>query len=122
MRLILIYQRVGYTLLKLSEILTEEEQKEILHTELFYGYTNGTPELRQRVADIYGNQFSKENVLITSGSAEANFLSVMTQLNSGDEIIYMVPNYLQIFHLARSFGIKVNVLPIRQELGMAVGS
>ena len=103
--------------LKLSEILTEEEQKEILHTELFYGYTNGTPELRQRVAEIYGNQFSKENVLITSGSAEANFLSVMTQLDSGDEIIYMVPNYLQIFHLARSFGIKVNILPIRQELG-----
>ena len=103
--------------LKLSEILTEKEQKEILHTELFYGYTNGTPELRQRVADIYGNQFSKENVLITSGSAEANFLSVMTQLDSGDEIIYMVPNYLQIFHLARSFGIKVNILPIRQELG-----
>ena len=79
MRLILIYQRVG-TPLKLSEILTEEEQREILHTELFYGYTNGTPELRQRVAEIYGNQFSKENVLITSGSAEANFLSVMTQL------------------------------------------
>ena len=41
--------------------------------------------------------------LITSGSAEANFLSVMTQLNSGDEIIYMIPNYLQIYHLARSF-------------------
>ncbi len=39
----------------------------------------------------------------------------MTQLDSGDEIIYMVPNYLQIFHLARSFGIKVNILPIRQE-------
>jgi len=102
---------------KLSEILTEDEQKDILHTELFYGYTNGTPELRQRVADIYGNQFSKDNVLITSGSAEANFLSVMTQLDYGDEIIYMVPNYLQIFHLARSFGIKVNILPIRQELG-----
>ncbi len=103
--------------LKLSEILTEEEQKEILNTELFYGYTNGTPELRQRVAELYGKQFSKQNVLITSGSAEANFLSVMTQLDSGDEIIYMVPNYLQIFHLARSFGIKVNILPIRQELG-----
>ena len=103
--------------LKLSEILTEEEQKEILQTELFYGYTNGTPELRQRVADIYGNQFSRNNVLITSGSAEANFLSVMTQLNAGDEIVYMVPNYLQIFHLARSLGIKVKTLPIRQELG-----
>ena len=103
--------------LKLSEILNEEEQKEILNKELFYGYTNGTPDLRQRVADIYGTQFTSRNVLITSGSAEANFLSVMTQLNSGDEIIYMIPNYLQIYHLARSFGIKVNILPIRQELG-----
>ena len=102
--------------LKLSEILNEEEQKEILNTELFYGYTNGTPKLRNRVAGIYGNQFSDRNVLITSGSAEANFLSVMTQLEAGDEIIYMVPNYLQIYHLARSFGIKVNTLPLRQEL------
>ena len=37
-----------------------EEQKEILYTELFYGYTNGTPELRQRVADIYETNFLKK--------------------------------------------------------------
>ena len=103
--------------LKLSEILNEEEQEQILDTELFYGYTNGTPQLRKRIADIYGADFTINNVLITSGSAEANFLSVMTQLERGDEIVYMVPNYLQIYHLARSFGIKVKNLPIRQELG-----
>ena len=103
--------------LKLSEILNEEEQEQILDTGLFYGYTNGTPQLRKRIADIYGADFTINNVLITSGSAEANFLSVMTQLERGDEIVYMVPNYLQIYHLARSFGIKVKNLPIRQELG-----
>ena len=103
--------------LKLSEILLKDEQEQILETELFYGYTNGTPELRQRVADIYNIDFSIDNVLITSGSAEANFLSVMTQLEPGDEIVYMVPNYLQIGHLARSFGINVKNLPIRQENG-----
>ena len=103
--------------LKMSEILTNEEQKQILDTELFYGYTNGTPQLRKRVIEIYESNFSLDNVLITSGSAEANFLSIMTQLEEGDEIVYMVPNYLQIYHLARSFGIEVKVLPIRQELG-----
>jgi len=103
--------------LKISEILTDDEQRELLNKNLYYGYTNGTPELRQRVADIYGDTFSIENVLITSGSAEANFLSIMTQLESGDEIIYMVPNYLQIYHLARSFGIIVKSLPLHQELG-----
>ena len=103
--------------LKLSEILTDDEQRELLNKNLYYGYTNGTPELRQRVADMYGDTFSIGNVLITSGSAEANFLSIMTQLESGDEIIYMVPNYLQIYHLARSFGIIVKSLPLHQELG-----
>ena len=103
--------------LKLSEILTHDEQDELLNTNLFYGYTNGTPELRQRVADIYNADLSIENILITSGSAEANFLAIMTQLDAGDEIIYMIPNYLQIAHLARSFGITVKELPLRQDLG-----
>ena len=103
--------------LKLSEILTRDEQDELLNTNLFYGYTNGTPQLRQRVADMYGSSITIKNVLITSGSAEANFLAVMTQLEPGDEIVYMAPNYLQIYHLARSFGIKVINLPIRQDLG-----
>ena len=103
--------------LKISEILSSKEQNQILDKELYYGYTNGTPELRQRVLDIYDQNLSLDNVLITSGSAEANFLSIMTQLNAGDEIVYMVPNYLQIFHLARSLGIIVKTLPIRQELG-----
>ena len=103
--------------LALSEILTKEEQQEILNTELFYGYTNGTPQLRRRIAEMYGDFFSAHNVLITSGSAEANFLSVMTQLEAGDELIYMVPNYPQILGLARSFGIILKELPIREELG-----
>ena len=102
--------------LKLSEILTIEEQKEILDLELYYGYTNGTPGLRERVSEMYCDKISNDNILITSGSAEANFLSILTQLNSSDEIIYMVPNYLQIAHLSRSLGIKVNYLPLRQEL------
>ena len=103
--------------LKLSEILSREEQEKLLNTELFYGYTNGTPELRKRVAEMYDPRFTIENILITSGSAEANFLSVMTLLDPGDEIIYMTPNYLQIGHLARSFNINVKNLPIKQELG-----
>ncbi|MBH10889.1 MAG: aspartate aminotransferase [Candidatus Marinimicrobia bacterium] len=103
--------------LSLSEILTKEEQQEILNMEQYYGYTNGSPMLRERIAEMYGQSFSIRNVLITSGSAEANFLSVMTQLEPGDELIYMVPNYPQIYGLARSFGITVKELPIRQELG-----
>ena len=38
-------------------------------------------------------------------------------LEPGDELIYMVPNYLQIRGIARSFGITVKELPLHEELG-----
>ena len=102
--------------LPLKSILTEDEQQELLETELIYGYTTGTPMLREKIADLYtGADF--DNVLATSGSAEANFIAVMTLLEPGDELIYMVPNYLQIRGIARSFGITVKELPLREELG-----
>ena len=101
--------------LPLKSILTEDEQQELLETELIYGYTTGTPMLREKIADLYtGADF--DNVLATSGSAEANFVAVMTLLEPGDELIYMVPNYLQIRGIARSFGITVKELPLREEL------
>ena len=106
--------------LKLSEILTNEEQKQILNTELFYGYTNGTPALRNMIAKMYGGPIGPDNVLITSGSAEANFLAVMSQLEPGDEMIYMLPNYPQLLGLARSFGIEVKELFLHQDLGWQV--
>ena len=102
--------------LPLKSILTEDEQQELLETELIYGYTTGTPMLREKIADLYtGADF--DNVLATSGSAEANFVAVMTLLEPGDELIYMVPNYLQIRGIARSFGIIVKEVPLREELG-----
>ena len=102
--------------LPLKSILTEDEQQELLETELIYGYTTGTPMLREKIAALYtGANF--DNVLATSGSAEANFVAVMTLLEPGDELIYMVPNYLQIRGIARSFGITVKELPLREELG-----
>ena len=93
---------MGFTLFHLKSILTEDEQQELLETELIYGYTTGTPMLREKIADLYtGADF--DNVLATSGSAEANFVAVMTLLEPGDELIYMVPNYLQIRGIARKF-------------------
>ena len=102
--------------LPLKDILTKDEQTELLETELIYGYTTGTPLLRKRIAGLYRGA-SVDNVLATTGSAEANFIAIMTMLDPGDELIYMVPNYLQIRGIARNFGITVKELPLREELG-----
>ena len=84
--------------LSLKDFLTRDEQEELLHTELFYGHTTGTPELRKQITGLY-NGAIVDNVLATSGSAEANFLAIMTLLEPGDELIYMVPNYLSLIHI-----------------------
>ena len=58
--------------LPLKSILTEDEQQELLETELIYGYTTGTPMLREKIADLYtGADF--DNVLATSGSAAVSY-------------------------------------------------
>tara|TARA_Y100000739_G_scaffold86218_1_gene73526 strand:+ start:111 stop:1220 length:1110 start_codon:yes stop_codon:yes gene_type:complete len=102
--------------LPLKSILTENEQSDLLDTELIYGHTNGTPSLREKISKLY-NSAKSENILATSGSAEANYVAIMTLLNPGDELIYMVPNYLQIRGIARNIGVNIVELPLREKLG-----
>ncbi len=96
--------------LPLKEILTVEEQNKLLEKELVYGHTNGTPYLRDNISILYDGA-ERANVLATSGSAEANYIAIMTILDPGDEIIYMTPNYLQMRGIARNMGVNVKELP-----------
>lgn len=101
---------------KLKELLTPEQCQEVLELELGYGWTNGMTELRQSIADLYQNRDS-DQVIVTNGSAEANFLMVMSVLKPGDELIVVVPNYLQIAGWAKAMGVTVIEVPLLQDKG-----
>ena len=58
----------------LKELLSADEIEALLEVRLSYGWTNGEPGLRRSVASYYPGA-SEDNVLITNGSAEANFLA-----------------------------------------------
>jgi aspartate/methionine/tyrosine aminotransferase len=77
------------------------EQKEFLETVLHYPEVNGTPLLRQRIAALYP-QASEKNVLVTVGCIEANYISLTTLMQPGDEAVVMVPNYLQIWGMVHN--------------------
>lgn len=101
--------------LTLNELFGEEEKTDLLNLRLGYGQTNGSVELRKVISSLYTNQ-SENNVLVTNGSSEANFVAMYTLLEPGDEILYMVPNYLQIQGLAKSIGVKVKTFSLKEEL------
>jgi aspartate/methionine/tyrosine aminotransferase len=100
----------------LRELLTPEQQTALLDVELGYGWTNGRVELRDAIARLYPGQ-TADNVIVTNGSAEANFLLVMSVLEPGDELVVFVPNYLQIWGWARAIGVEVKEVLLREELG-----
>ncbi len=100
----------------LRELLTATEREALLEVELGYGWTNGSVELRRSIAALYEGR-DGDNVIVTNGSAEANFLLVMTLLQPGDEIIVFVPNYLQIWGWAKAIGVEVKEVALRAELG-----
>jgi len=102
----------------LRELLTAQEIETLLDVRLGYGWTNGQPELRDAICALYPGA-GPEGVLVTSGSAEANFLAMWTLLEPGDEIVLMLPNYMQIWGIARSLGVEVKPFRLREELGWA---
>jgi aspartate/methionine/tyrosine aminotransferase len=93
--------------------------QKILDVPQYYPQTNGSEELRTRIAELYPGA-KAENVLVTCGGSEANFISVWALLEPGDEVVFMMPNYMQISGLARAYGATVKPLWLREELGWGI--
>lgn len=95
-----------------SELIAAEEKDKLLDLELGYSQANGTTELRLRVASLYPGA-AHENVTVTNGSSEANFATCWKLLESGDHVVVMRPNYMQIWGLVRSLGCRAESLWLR---------
>ncbi|MEE2776391.1 MAG: aminotransferase class I/II-fold pyridoxal phosphate-dependent enzyme [Acidobacteriota bacterium] len=86
----------------------------VLDQPLVYVQTNGTPELRAGIAQHYPGA-GTDDIEVTNGTAEANFLVCHALLQPGDRVLFEAPNYLQVAGLARSLGAEVNTFSLRHE-------
>lgn len=82
----------------------------------------GLPELRAHVLAQAGLERSChiEDVLITAGAAEANYLALMQLLQPGDEIVIETPGWPQAEVIARAKGNKVVKISRREADGWAL--
>ncbi len=99
----------------LAELLDPEQLEELHNLRIGYGQTNGSINLRDAVSRLYPTS-TRENILVTNGSAEANFISIWSILEKGDEYVLMLPNYMQTWGLAKSFGVNVKPFYLEEEL------
>ncbi len=95
--------------------LAELSGADIGSVQLGYGHTEGSPLLRQRIAALYP-ETSPDDVLVTSGSAEANFIACWTLIDPGDTVVIVTPTYGQTGGIASGLGAVVQELPLLEEL------
>ncbi|MEJ2481580.1 MAG: aminotransferase class I/II-fold pyridoxal phosphate-dependent enzyme [Gemmatimonadota bacterium] len=105
----------GVTPFTLQE-LTELTGADPSATGLGYGHTEGSPLLRERIAALYPGA-TPEEILVTSGSAEANFIACWTLVEPGDRVVVVTPTYGQTPGLVRSLGAEFIELPLEEDLG-----
>ncbi|MGD2039195.1 MAG: aminotransferase class I/II-fold pyridoxal phosphate-dependent enzyme [Anaerolineae bacterium] len=109
-----------WTLRELLELLQPDAREEalarLLDLRLGYNEATGTAELRDVLAGTYQG-CTAENILVTTGAIEANFLLFNVLLEPGDHVIAPYPAYQQLYSVPRALGCDVSLWHIRPETG-----
>lgn len=103
--------------LRVEEIAeTDEDRASVLALHMHYPQTNGTLELRTHIAAMYPGA-TADHIQVTNGGSEANCISLMLLVEPGDEVVMMVPNYMQVRGLAKAFGATVKPWALVEDTG-----
>ncbi|MBP7778355.1 MAG: aminotransferase class I/II-fold pyridoxal phosphate-dependent enzyme [Acidobacteria bacterium] len=88
----------------------------LVDAPLIYTQTNGTPALRAAIAALYPGA-TPDHVQVTNGGSEANFVVTWRMVEPGDEIVVLVPAYMQVAGLVAAFGGIVREWPMTPTSG-----
>ncbi|HET9439057.1 MAG TPA: aminotransferase class I/II-fold pyridoxal phosphate-dependent enzyme [Longimicrobiales bacterium] len=105
--------------LTLGELRALSGAADFDQTLLGYGQSNGSELLRSRIAALYP-KCATDSIVVTNGSAEANFIALWVLTRPDDEVVIIVPTYMQLHGLAQNFGVKVREVWLREEAGWQI--
>jgi aspartate/methionine/tyrosine aminotransferase len=104
-------------LLALGSSDSDAQLEEMLSLRLGYSEATGTLELRSLLAETYAN-CTADNILITTGAIEANFLLFNLLLEPGDHVVAPYPAYQQLYSVPRALGCEVDLWRVGPDSGM----
>lgn len=111
----------GILPMTVNELLDLEPDRDVtlarlLDTRLGYSEAPGSIELRSLLAATYRDT-SPDEILVTTGAIEANFLTFNTLLDPGDHVVAVYPAYQQLYSVPRAIGCEVSLWALRPENG-----
>ena len=83
---------------------------------LGYADGRGREATRAAVARLHPGA-EADDVLITTGTSEANFLALTTLVERGDDVVVVLPNYMQVHGIARGLGANVREVWLHEDAG-----
>ena len=105
---------------ELLALLPEDERQtaleRLLDTRLGYSEARGSEELRALLAASYENT-SADQILVTTGAIEANFLAFNELLSPGDRVVAVAPAYQQLSSVPKAIGCDVVLWHLRRDGG-----
>lgn len=90
--------------------------EELGETRLGYGQSNGSDELRARIAELHPGA-TDDGVLVTVGGAEANLAAAWRLLEPGERVAVLLPNYMQVPGWVESLGGEIHPVPLLEDAG-----
>ena len=96
--------------------LAGRDLAELADLRMIYSQANGTDELRRAIATLYPG-VDPDQILVTVGSAQANFLTCWTLIKPGDKVAILAPTYWQTWGLSRNFGADVRPIWCEMDRG-----
>ena len=104
----------------LLDLIPEGERssalQRLLDLRLGYSEATGTLKLRTLLAQTY-KDCGPDNILVTTGAIEANFLLFNILLNPGDHVVAPYPAYQQLYSVPRALGCDVSLWKVRHDSG-----
>ncbi len=106
-------------LLTLSDVTNDQEYIDtLLSSPQLYSEARGTEELRTSIANTYASVGS-DDVLVTTGAIEANYLVFNVLLNHGDHVVVTTPCYQQLVSIPKAIGCEVAEWRVTPESGFS---
>lgn len=88
----------------------ESLQLQVPNLTLLYNEHRGNSHLRELIVE--GSSLKSDDVLITSGAAGALFNISISQLNAGDHLVVVRPNYATNFETPKAIGCEISFIDL----------